>query len=113
MTPAPTTQTRSIMLWREYPAPVTCQSMGSQLAELVVGDEPLLLRPQPLDLAEQLGVAGLRNVEPELLRLQANRVDPALLPEHDTASRADELRGVGLDRGRVVELARDGAALPR
>src|SRR5687767_7538104 len=113
MTPAPTTQMRSIMLWHEYPAPVTCQSMPGELAELGVRDEALLLRAQTLHGGEHLGVALLGELEPELLGFEPDRVEAALLAQHDPALRADELRRVRLDRRRVVELAGDRAALAR
>ncbi len=50
-------------------------------------------------------------LEPELDGLEPDRVDPALLAEDDPPLGTDELGGVRLDRGRVVELAGDGAAL--
>src|SRR5215210_4673107 len=105
-------QTRSMLTGTEYPAPVTCQSTAcGEAAELGIRDEPPLLRPQGLDLREQLRPGLLGDVEPELLRLQPDRVEAALLAEHDRALGADELGGVRLDRGRVVELARDRTAL--
>ena len=59
--------------------------------------------------------APLRTAPPaargRALRPSAGSSRDRLLPEHDPPRRADELRGVRLDRGRVVELARDGAAL--
>ena len=54
-----------------------------------------------------------RHVEAELLERDPDRVDAALLAEHDAAFGADDVRGVRLDRRRVVELGRDGARLPR
>src|ERR671923_924453 len=55
----------------------------------------------------------IRSVEADLGELDPDRVEAALLPEHDLARGAHEAGRVGLDRGRVVELARDGAALAR
>src|SRR6185295_2877282 len=74
-------------------------------------DEPPLARAELLHRRQQLGMAVGRDVEPELLRLQPDRVDPALLAEDDPPLGADQPRRVGLDRRRVVELARDRAAL--
>src|SRR5581483_4588116 len=79
--------------------------------ELVVGDEPALLHPELLDGREHGRLPLLRDGEPELLRLDADRVEAALLAEHDRPGGRDELGRVRLDRRRVVELARDGAAL--
>src|SRR5205823_1236762 len=77
----------------------------------VVADEPALLGSEPLHLGEQLGVALLGDVETEFLALDPDRIEPALLSEHDRPLRADQLGRVRLDRRRIVELARDGAAL--
>src|SRR5215218_8050651 len=93
------------------PLPTTTASVIDQAAELVVADEPALPGAELLHASEHLGAPLLRNVEPELLRLDPDRVEPALLAEHDLALRVHELRGVRLDRRRVVELARDGTAL--
>src|SRR5262245_24052214 len=117
MTPAPTMQTRSTLL-REYLSAVTCQSTASlppagEPPELRVRDEPALPRPRPLDGVEQLRKALLRNVEPEVRDLDPDRVQPALLPEHDPPLRADELGRVRLDRRRIVELGCDRSRLPR
>src|SRR5262245_65523698 len=103
MTPAPTMQTRSTLL-REYLSAVTCQSTSTVLRprhhapELGVGDEPALLRSGALDRLEQLGEALLGDVEAKLGDLDADRVEAALLPEHDPPLGADELGRVGLDR---------------
>src|SRR5690349_882180 len=93
------------------PLPTTTASAIHQLAELVVADQSALPRAQLLDACEHLGPALLRHVEAELLRLDPDRVQPALLAQHDPALGRDELRRVRLDRRRVVELARDRAAL--
>src|SRR5581483_9495442 len=87
-------------------------AVGDERAELVVGDEAPLARSELLHLREQLGATFLRHVEPELVRLDPDRVDAALLSEHDRALGRDEARRVRLDRGRVVELRRDRAGLP-
>ena len=86
-------------------------SLLDERGELFVGHEPVVRRPELLDRREQLRVALLGHVEAELLGLDPDRVEAALLAEHDRARRGDELGRVGLDRRRVVELARDGAAL--
>src|SRR6476659_5240305 len=93
------------------PLPTTTASATSELAELVVGDEAALACPQLLHAREHVGVAVLGQIEPELLGLDPDRVEPALLAEHDPALGRDELGGIRLDRGRVVELARHRAAL--
>ena len=69
------------------------------------------LGAQLLHRRQHLGAPLLGHVEPELLRLDADRVEPALLAEHDRALRRDELGRVRLDRLRVVELRRDRAGL--
>src|SRR3954471_14923388 len=94
------------------PLPTTTASATRELAELVVGHEAALARSELLDAGEHVGVPILGQVEPELLGLDPDRVEPALLAEHDPALGADQLGGVRLDRRRVVELAGDGAALP-
>src|SRR3954469_8758878 len=89
------------------PLPTTtasCSDTG-KLAELVVAHEAALARPELLDAREHLGIARFREVEPELLGLDPDRVEAALLAEHDPALRRHELGRVRLDRGRVVELA--------
>src|SRR5262249_10601665 len=94
------------------PEPTTTASCsGNDLPKLVVGDEAALFGAELLHGVEHLGAALLGNVEPQLVRLDPDRVEPALLAEHDRAAGRDELRRVGLDRRRVVELARDGARL--
>ena len=67
--------------------------------------------PELLHRRQHLGAPLLGQVEPELLRLDANRVEPALLAEHDRAFRGDELGRVRLDRLRVVELRGDRPGL--
>src|SRR6187549_1945418 len=91
------------------PLPTTTASVIDQVAELVVADEPAFPRPELLHLREHFGAPLLGNVEPELLRFDPDRVEAALLAEHDPPLGVHELRGVRLDRRRVVELARDGA----
>src|SRR5829696_1351892 len=95
------------------PLPTTTASKSAtgDRSELVVGDEAALTSAGLLHLREHLRAPLLRKVDAELLGLDADRVEPALLPEHDAAIGGDELRRVGLDRRRVVELARDGRAL--
>src|SRR6187431_494694 len=87
-------------------------SLADETPELGVGDQPALPRARPFDLLEQCREALLGHVEPELADLDTDRVQPALLAEHDPALGPDELRRVRLDRGRVVELRGDGAGLP-
>src|SRR5690242_13236850 len=79
--------------------------------ELVVGHEPALACAELLDLGQKLGAAILRDVEAELLRLDADRVEPALLAKHDRTVSRDETRRVRLDRRWVMELRRDRAGL--
>src|SRR3954447_15408613 len=86
-------------------------SATRELPELVVRDDVPLLRAQLLHLCEQVALRVVVELEAELLRLDANRVDPALLPEDDAALRGDDVGGIRLDRLRVVELARDGTRL--
>src|SRR5262245_59112035 len=82
-----------------------------ELAELVVGDDVPLLRAELLHPREQLSLRIVVEVEPELLCLDADRVDPALLAEHDSALRPDDVGRVRLDCLRFVELARDRTGL--
>src|SRR4051812_30441708 len=95
------------------PLPTTTASYSAtrELPQLVVGDEPALARSELLDPREQLGPTLLGHVEPELLDLDPDRVEPALLAEHDRPLRGDELRGVRLDGGWVVELRGDRTRL--
>src|SRR5580765_5823024 len=93
------------------PLPMTTASAIRQLAELVVADKAALPRAQRLHLREHLRLSLFGQVEPKLLGLDPDRVETALLPEHDPALGRDELGGVRLDRGRIVELARNRAAL--
>src|SRR5215210_4198189 len=101
--PLPTTIASRTELTPELSA--TCQ-----LPELVVRDEIALARAELLHLRQHAGAPFLGHVEPELVGLDPDRVEPALLAEHDPALGANELGGVRLDRGRIVELTRDGAA---
>src|SRR4029079_2976893 len=82
------------------PLPTTTASVTRELAELVVGHEPALARPELLHAREHLGVPILGQVEPELLGLDPDRVEAALLAEHDPALGRDELGGVRLARWR-------------
>src|SRR5215468_7468757 len=95
------------------PLPTTIASYSAtrKLPQLLVGDEAALSRSELLDLCEQIGPALLGDVETELLDLDPDRVEPALLAEHDRALGTDQLRGVRLDRRRVVELRGDRARL--
>src|SRR5438270_675153 len=94
------------------PEPTTTASCSANDApELVVGDETALLRAEPLDRREHLSTPRLRHVEAELVCLDADRVEAALLAEDDRALGRHELRRVRLDRRRVVELAGHGAGL--
>src|SRR5436305_8903963 len=86
-------------------------SAAGELTELLVGDEPALSRAERLHLRQHLGAAFLRKVDSELLGLDPDRVQAALLAEHDPALGGDQIRRVGLDRRRVVELADDRSAL--
>src|SRR4051812_32367972 len=94
------------------PLPTTTASATGELAELVAGAEAALASPGPLRARERVGPPLLGQLQPELLGLDADRVEAALLAEHDPALGGDELRRVRLDRGRVVELAGHRAALP-
>src|SRR6185312_17249162 len=86
-------------------------AQSNESFELLVGDEAALLGAQCLHLLEQAGPLLLGHVEAEALDGDPDRVDPALLAEHDGALGADQFGRVRLDRRRVVELARDRAAL--
>src|SRR5438874_1120908 len=89
-------------------SPCTAASSGCsslhQPPELVVRHEPALASPQVLHLREQLRATRVRHVEPELLGLDADRVDAALLAQDETALGADEPGRIRLDRGWIVEL---------
>src|SRR5438105_6747252 len=87
------------------------RSLGGKPKKLLVGQDPPLCRSFRLHPHEQPALTFLVKVEAELLGLDPDRVEPALLPEHDPALGADQLGRVRLDRRRVVELARDRAAL--
>src|SRR4051812_34659873 len=94
------------------PLPTTIASWSAnERPELLVGDEPALLGAELLDAGEQLRAPLLGDVEAELLGLDPDRVEAALLAEHDRPIRRDELRRVRLDRRRIVELGRDRTAL--
>src|SRR5205823_1621504 len=95
------------------PLPTTTASSSAtgELPELLVGHEAALAGAELLHLRQHLRAALVGHVEPELLGLDPDRVEPALLAQHDPALGLDELGGVRLDRGRVVELARDRTAL--
>src|SRR3954462_15548023 len=73
------------------PLPTTTASATRELAELVVGHEAALARSELLDARQHVRVPLLGHVEPELVGLDPNRVEPALLAEHDPALGADEL----------------------
>src|SRR5689334_6632757 len=73
------------------PLPTTTASAIDQPPELVVLDEPALSRPQLLDPGEHLGPLLLRHVQPELVRLDPDRVEAALLAEYDRPLRVHEL----------------------
>src|SRR3954452_20732318 len=94
------------------PLPTTIASYSANdLPELLVGDEASLLRPALLDGGQHLRAPLFGNVEPQLLGLDPDRVEAALLPQHDRAIGGDELGRIRLDRRRVVELRCDRAAL--
>src|SRR6476659_3207677 len=86
---------------------------GDDPSELAVGDEAPLLRPRPLDRIEDCGEPVIGDVESELGDLDADRVEAALLAEHDAALGSDELGRVRLDRRWVVELGGNRARLAR
>src|SRR4051794_8514836 len=67
------------------PLPTTTASCSDieDVSELVVGDEPVLLRAEGLHLREHLGPPLIGQVESEVLCLDADRVEPALLAEDD------------------------------
>src|SRR5690348_104452 len=89
------------------PTITASKSATDDLPELVVADEPALSRTELLHASEHACLLVLREIEPELVRLDADRVEPALLAEHDRPLRLHELARVGLDRRRVVELRGD------
>ena len=87
-------------------------SVTRELAELVVGDEPALPRAELLHAREQFALRAPRRASSPsssaLIRIESM---PLFLPSTIAALGADELGGVRLDRRRIVELARDRAAL--
>src|SRR4051794_20104403 len=87
-------------------------SVTRELPELVVRHDVALLRPELLHAGEQRALCFVVEVEPELLRLDPDRVDPALLAEHDSSPSRDDVGRVRLDRLRVVELACNRTRLP-
>src|SRR5919201_881150 len=95
------------------PLPPTEASLhrGCEFSKVVVAEQAALIRPQPLHRLEQRSLPVRVDVEAELGALDPDRVEAALLAEHDLALGADQVGGERLDRGRVVELACDGAAL--
>src|SRR3989442_4734331 len=95
------------------PLPMTIASASAtgELSKLLVRDEIPLARAELLHLCQELCVPFLRHVEAELGGLDPDRVQAALLAEHDPTLGADELGGIRLDRRRIVELAGDRAAL--
>src|SRR4051794_35704637 len=93
------------------PTTTTSKSLNGHIPKLVVGDEAALPHTERLHLREHVGALVLRQVEPELFRLDADRVEPALLAEHDPTVGVNELRRVRLDRRRIVELRGDGTRL--
>src|SRR4051794_3504334 len=93
------------------PTMTASKSAMRELAELVVGDEAPLADAELLDSGEQLGPPFFRDVEAELLGLDADRVEAALLAEDDAAFGRDERRRIRLDRRRIVELRRDCTGL--
>src|SRR6266487_5329437 len=82
-----------------------------ELNELLVGQDAALRGSFGLHAPQQLALPVLVEVEPKLLGLDPDRVETALLAEDDAALGAHQLGRVRLDRGRVVKLARHGAAL--
>src|SRR3954447_7064820 len=94
------------------PTMTASYSATRERSELVVADKAALPCAELLHPREQIRPRILRHVEPELLRLDADRVETALLAEHHAALRRNELRRVRLDRRRIVELRRHGARLP-
>src|SRR3954451_8547163 len=86
-------------------------SATRELPELVVRDDVPLLRAELRHFCQQFALRVVVQIQAELLHLDADRVDPALLAEDDAALRRDDVGGVRLDCRRVVKLARDGARL--
>src|SRR5690349_13785352 len=86
-------------------------SATCELAKLVVAHEPAFLRAELLDASEHVALRLLRQVEPQLGRLDPDRVEAALLAEHDAPLGGNELGRVGLDCGWIVELTRDRTGL--
>src|SRR6187200_1961547 len=72
--------------------------------ELGVRDEAALLDAERLHLGQHVGALLLGDVDAELVGLDPDRVEAALLAQHDAALGADQLARIGLDRRRVVEL---------
>src|SRR3954468_24204856 len=79
------------------PLPTTTASLIDEAAELVVADETAFPRAELLDPREHVGPPLLRDLQPELLGLDPDRVEPALLAEHDLALGAYQLGRVRLD----------------
>src|SRR2546421_4566382 len=91
----------------------TSASFDCHRSELVVGDEAALAGGELLHAREQLALPLVGDLETQLDALDPDRVDPALLAEHDSPVGADQRGRVRLDRRRVVELAGDRARLAR
>src|SRR5436309_5128608 len=86
------------------PTIATSKSATRELPELVVGDEAALLRAELLDALEQLSLRVVVEIEAELLRLDPDRVESALLPEDDPPGGAHDRRRIRFDCRRVVKL---------
>src|SRR4051794_7013015 len=93
------------------PTMTASKSAMRELAELVVGDEATLADAELLDAGEQVCPPFFRHVEAELLGLDADRVEAALLAQDDATFGCDERRRIRLDRRRIVELRRDCTGL--
>src|SRR5688500_17316737 len=84
-----------------------------QAAARHAGAATALLRPYALYRLARPRLPLRRHRHPELAQHAPDRVDATLLPEDEPALGADEIGGVRLDRGRVVDLRGDRTRLAR
>src|SRR4051812_46232087 len=82
----------------------TSTSAIGEPAELVVRHESALARAELLHLGEEVRPRVVGEAEAELLGLDPDRVESALLAEHDAALGGDKDRRIWLDRRWIVEL---------
>src|SRR4051812_17037370 len=86
------------------PTMTTSTSAIGEPAELVVRHESALARAELLHLCEEVRARVVGEVEAELVGLDPDRVEPALLAEHDAALGGDEGGRIRPDRRWIVEL---------